>query len=468
MKNLDTSPSLVFYDTETTGTNVKFDQILQFAAILTTHDLKELDRFEVKCRRLPWIVPSPMAMRITGVDPQSLHDQTLPLFPEMIEKIRDKLVSWSPAIFAGYNSFRFDENLLQHAFWQNLLPPYLTVSNGNGRLDILPLARAASRLSAHALAIPKGPHGRPSYRLDRLAPLNGFPQRNAHDALEDVEATIHITKRIASRAPKLWASALEQTNKERVLDILLQMSPVFVIEPDATGKSGWWGHYLGQDQARSSIHLLARLECDWNSFLMWDDADRRKFLSGYPWPITRVTPNRAPPILSEKTARSEFGIVPSKKEADVVKILSNNRDKLSFLIRSHDLNRHSRSKPIELEERIFEGFPSRSDEQLMRKFHSLPWAERGPLIRQFEDSRFQQLAQRLVYLMAPSTMRPEEIARVRGGIRSRLIQETEDAPIWRTIEMAKNELKNLPPELSQDYAWRKGVMNWLNSLAKSA
>jgi exodeoxyribonuclease-1 len=38
----------VFYDTETTGTDTTFDQILQFAGILTDVDLNELDRFETR------------------------------------------------------------------------------------------------------------------------------------------------------------------------------------------------------------------------------------------------------------------------------------------------------------------------------------------------------------------------------------------------------------------------------------
>ncbi len=59
--------SFVFYDTETTGTDTWFDQILQFAAIKTDADLNELDRFEIRCRLLPHVVPSPGAMRVTGV-----------------------------------------------------------------------------------------------------------------------------------------------------------------------------------------------------------------------------------------------------------------------------------------------------------------------------------------------------------------------------------------------------------------
>ena len=42
--------SFVFYDTETTGTNTAFDQIVQFAAVRTDHELRELDRFEIRCR----------------------------------------------------------------------------------------------------------------------------------------------------------------------------------------------------------------------------------------------------------------------------------------------------------------------------------------------------------------------------------------------------------------------------------
>ncbi len=43
----------VFYDTETTGTETAFDQILQFAAIRTDDDLNEVDRFDIRCRLLP-------------------------------------------------------------------------------------------------------------------------------------------------------------------------------------------------------------------------------------------------------------------------------------------------------------------------------------------------------------------------------------------------------------------------------
>jgi len=37
----------LFYDTETTGLNKSFDQVLQFAAIRTDLDLNEIERHEL-------------------------------------------------------------------------------------------------------------------------------------------------------------------------------------------------------------------------------------------------------------------------------------------------------------------------------------------------------------------------------------------------------------------------------------
>ena len=144
----------VFYDTETTGLIRDFDQVLQFAAILTDDGLNEVERFNIRCRCRPWTVPSPVALKITGVKPAQLGDPSLPSFYEMMGAIRAKLEQWSPARFVGYNTIRFDEPRLQRAFWETLNPPYLTVMIGNARLDILPIVQTASHLYPNVLAYP--------------------------------------------------------------------------------------------------------------------------------------------------------------------------------------------------------------------------------------------------------------------------------------------------------------------------
>jgi exodeoxyribonuclease-1 len=64
----------VFYDTETTGTDTTFDQVLQFATVLTDANLNELDRFETRCRLLPHVIPAPSALLATRVTPAMLTD----------------------------------------------------------------------------------------------------------------------------------------------------------------------------------------------------------------------------------------------------------------------------------------------------------------------------------------------------------------------------------------------------------
>ena len=116
--------SLVFYDTETSGTETFFDQILQFAAVLTDEDLQEVDRFEVRCRLLPHVVPAPGAMSVTGVKVSQLTDTACPSHYEMVHAISAKLQSWTPALFLGWNSIRFDEDLIRQALYKTLHNPY--------------------------------------------------------------------------------------------------------------------------------------------------------------------------------------------------------------------------------------------------------------------------------------------------------------------------------------------------------
>ena len=127
--------AFIFYDTETSGLDKNFGQIFQFAAVLTDNELSVIDKFEIRSRRMPQIVPEPSALLVTGINPETL-DQAEYSYYEFATKIRDKILEWSPAIVCGYNTFSFDEHFMRSMFYQNLYPPYLTQINGNSRLDI--------------------------------------------------------------------------------------------------------------------------------------------------------------------------------------------------------------------------------------------------------------------------------------------------------------------------------------------
>jgi exodeoxyribonuclease-1 len=119
----------------------------------------------------------------------------------MCKRIHEVMTAWSPATIVGYSSISFDEELLRRAFYASLLPIYLTNTGGNSRLDVLMLIAAAYAFAPAALSWPINEKGKVSFKLDRLAPSNGFNHQNAHDALADVQATIHLACRIRDLVP---------------------------------------------------------------------------------------------------------------------------------------------------------------------------------------------------------------------------------------------------------------------------
>ena len=148
--------SFVLYDTETTGTNTTFDQILQFGAVKTDHELRELDRFEIRCRLLPHVVPSPGAMRVTGVTAEQLTDPDLPSHYQMVRAIKAKLDEWSPSIFIGHNSMTFDEHLMRQALYKTL---HASISHQHKRQ--FPLGQSADHAAVNLfqpgiLSVPVG------------------------------------------------------------------------------------------------------------------------------------------------------------------------------------------------------------------------------------------------------------------------------------------------------------------------
>lgn len=107
--------TFAFYDLETTGLSPAFDQPLQFAAILTDGEFREIKRVNLRCRIAPHIIPSPWALAVTGVRPAQLLDAALPTLFEFTQEIGALIDRWSPAIRTGFNSIRFDEEMLRQA-----------------------------------------------------------------------------------------------------------------------------------------------------------------------------------------------------------------------------------------------------------------------------------------------------------------------------------------------------------------
>ena len=419
-----------------------FDQILQFAAILTDDQLNEVDRFEVRCQCLPWVVPAPMALKVTGVTPDMLEDQSLPSLYEMMTTIRAKLENWGPAIYAGYNSMRFDEPLLQRAFWQTLHPPYLTVTNDNARMDILPLVQAASHLYEGVLGYPLTPRGRTGFKLDQLAPLNGFAHENAHHALADVEATIFIARILAEKCPELWQPSIAAARKSAMAAKLVPRRPFLFIEYFISGPSVWWGQRIDHQGAGTSAASCLHLDANWNEIFPLDREMLEKRLKASPKPLREIALNKAPIVLDLRAAEA-LGFVPDLDVLRQSEILSASEDACVKLLETAASIKEPWPEAEYLEQRIFGGFPSRLDSARMDDFHRADWNEKPRLIRSFDDERLRQLAQRIVFASASKFLSESDQERMRDAIAERLHGEHENSNLWRTIPQALDELSEV-------------------------
>ena len=146
-----------------------------------------------------------------------LTDPALPSHYEMNRQIRSKLIEWSPATFIGFNSIEFDESLLRQAFFQTLHPAFLTNTNGNTRSDAMRVAHATSIYAPDAIAVPFNDRGKQTFKLNQLAPANGFNHDEAHEAMADVVATLYMARLIRDRAPDIWNAMDHATSKSAVM-----------------------------------------------------------------------------------------------------------------------------------------------------------------------------------------------------------------------------------------------------------
>ncbi len=259
------TPTYLFYDLETSGLNPAFDQILQFAAIRTDVDFRELERYEFRVRLRPDIIPSPGALLATDISVFQALTAGKPEY-EAAREIQ-ALVSQPGTTNLGYNSLSFDDQFLRFTFYRNLLPPYNHQwQNGCRRLDLFPLTVFYWLHDSPLLDWPTV-SGKPTLKLEHLSQANGLATGQAHDALVDVAATVALTRRLR-QDNNLWDACLAFFDKT-TFDERLGQLPQFMERPSALLVQGKFGYdqqcqvpalYLGQSETAAPRHLWLRLD----------------------------------------------------------------------------------------------------------------------------------------------------------------------------------------------------------------
>ncbi|MDA9780193.1 exonuclease domain-containing protein [Amylibacter sp.] len=428
----------VFYDYETTGISPEYDQPLQFAAIITDLDFNEIERVDIRCQLSPHILPAPMALHVTGVNPNQLLNNNLPTAFEFAQKIQEFTLKWAPAIWIGYNTIKFDENVMRQMFYQNLQPNiFATQFFDNSRLDVMKMVFAVFAENPNIFEWPINEKGKINFKLDQLAPANGFKSHNAHDALGDVEATIFILNIIKTKAPELYEQLIESRNKSYNLRLLSSFKPV-----EITFRFGgnlpktYTGCLCSIPSSNNRVGFFDLEQSDPMDVILGDNELIEAAMQKSPQRIRNIAINQADTIRPAKNTNAEWDHICAviEENIDFRKTVS------ECIIDRYESDEGDNEKTIE--QKIYGGFYSNEDKSILDQFQLGSWDERLNLLSRFSDERLKQLGRRLIAFNAPELLTTKEQDAFNEYLRNKWVSEEEKTK-WTTIKDVKKQLEKL-------------------------
>lgn len=427
----------LFYDTETTGLSWAFDQILQFAAIVTDEKFEVLEELDLRCRLQRHVLPSPGAMAVTGIGPKAI--QTAPMsFYELAGAIHRFIERWTPAVITGFNSVSFDEAMLRGMFYQTLHPIYLTNTSGNCRMDILRLAHAVAEHRPDAISVPVNAKGKPSFKLGALIEANGLRLDNAHDALADTRATVALAKFLKAGAPEVW-DGLFACRSRHTVDALLAKNELVLCTDRAFAKPTILAGEVVRHPDNPATLAMFDLSYEPASYLDIDLDRASSLLKSSPRPL-RVIRSNTLPIILPLTPGRDTGVALQAARERLAQIKAH--PTFSKVIAKALTGQYQDAEPpVYVEQRLYDGFPSPADAKRMEQFHRLHWPRRYELAQGFEDGRLRELAERLIYSEHPEAL-PDDRRAVLDDWRRQRFTASGTVP-WLTLANAFGEVEEI-------------------------
>lgn len=394
--------NLVFYDTETTGIQKDFSQILQCGSVYTDINLNRLEEQNIGCAPLPWTIPAPRAMltnkKIDLFNSNTSHYQ-------MMSEIQRQWRQWSlakPSIFVSYNGHSFDEELVRRQFWYNLLEPYTTNTNGNGRLDLMLMFHNIASFFSDEISIPLFDGGPGiSYKLEHLAKEHGIDADDAHDAIADCNLMISLCEIIRTKLPDLFESFINSSTKQGIKNLLYSDDFLALGEIHRRHTFQYPVVLCGSDPSRPNEIVLFDLSYDPEDILDLDYSEINKLIQskGRDGPLKKYKINKTIPVCSSKLINNkevfDISFDELQRRAEIIKKDKDFQSKISQAMEDRMM---TFPEPEHIEASIYSGgFPSQKDKDLMQEFHlSEDINHLIKISRNFEDERFSIFAERII------------------------------------------------------------------------
>lgn len=378
--------TFLFHDYETYGLNTKKTRVSQFAAIRTDEDFNIIEEQEYDLMSVPPIdfVPSPEACLVTGITPYSIIENNIPYLNDyqLFSKI-SQLFNEPGTCSLGYNSVNFDDEITRNGFYRNLLPIYTReFKSGCSRFDLLNIVREFAFLYPDDIKIPRDENNAQIFKLDTIAPLNGFTEDSYHNAFTDVKATIFLAKLIKEKQPNYWNLKINTYKKQEVISYINKnrnnpllythstnggnsnfVEPIFIVSHAYPDANHYIGIKLSDIDAINEILKTPIEKIKSRLYLKNSELEEEGLMR---LPFVKIAANKLPVLTSYLNESQNLNITkinkPLSEINDNLKFIQNNIDEFRKLSMAAFKNEGFNNENKNSDLMIYDGFMSREDE----------------------------------------------------------------------------------------------------------
>jgi exodeoxyribonuclease-1 len=454
--------TFLFYDTETSGLNRAFDQILEFAAIRTDLELNEIERFRDRIRLRPDVVPSPQAILVNRIRAARFSAGRCEY--EAMRAIHSQ-VNRPGTTSIGYNSIGFDDEFLRFSFHRNLLPHYThQFANRCRRMDLLPVTIIYWLYRRDVLDWPEI-NGKASLKLEDIGTANGLFTGQSHDAMSDVEATLRLA-RILFQDEKMWhyldGCFRKDVDAQRAEELPCAFQSSMGPHPWGLLAAAEFGTRLAFQAPVLSIGA----SIPYPKQVLWlrlDLPDLRDTRLEAVADTTWVARKRfgEPAILLPPHARYLERIDAERRQClqQNLEWLQSHPQIFERIILHHRHFRYAFIPDVDADAGLYQnGFFPKSDEALCREFHAAALPAKIDIIDRFASREARILAARVLFRNYPDEI-PARL-RADSGVHLRRIGRGERMMDFagfprRTPQMALQEIRDLQPAVAGDAEQRE-------------
>ncbi len=472
-------PSFLWHDYETFGADPRRDRPAQFAAIRTDASFEPIDApVSFYCKPTSDLLPAPEACLITGITPQHAERDGI-AEPEFFARIHEQIAQPNTCTL-GYNSIRFDDEVTRHGLWRNFFDPYgREWRNGCTRWDLIDAMRMAYALRPSGIDWPRRDDDLPSFRLEHLSTANGIKHAKAHDALNDVMATLGLAKRFRKAQPKLfdYLFALRDKRKAAALLDWNLGTPVLHASSRFAAERGCLAMVMPitQHPTQPNGVIVVDLDADPSDLIALDSSDIRDRVfiarADLPEDIVRIPlktvhVNKSPALAPMTTLT---GVDCARIGLDVDRCLSHREQLLKTPLLAQKVREvfsASAAYPkTEAEVDLYSGLPSNADLELAARVRRARPEQLRGLTNDFADQRYRELLFRYRARHYPDTLDELEQQQWRDWKRHQLIDHAE--PPARAAAALLERLRQLRSEQSAGtpaLAILDQVENWIRTV----